>query len=290
MIRRLMRRGVAPAGLILLGWWALGGCYVETRRHSTWDDFAERMADAGHRVRVGGQAATRSGPPVPAQRAVRIATLTGNAAEVDAQMLVTRLRSLHRLPAVWVQRRNDAQGRRVAVFAGRFHGGGDERAQRAMLKRVQRLEEEGERPYRDAELIDLEAGAAFAEDLHPNDFRNHAGRYALQVGHYTDAAPGGRHAAAEARTAELIDAGHRSMFFHGPRMSVVVIGLFDESDFVQVAASGGGGFTEQAYGPDMLKLQEAFPHNLRNGEVHLVRPLNGGSPVPQASRMVRSRR
>ena len=276
---------------------ATAGCYVETARHSTWDDFAERMADAGHRVQLGGEATQRRGPQAPAERAVLIRRFTGNTAEVDAQVLVTELRTTHRLPAVWI-RRTPGPGGGVAVYAGRFTEAGDTRDQRALLKRIRRLEVDGERPYRDAELVAVARGTGSSlgsdlgpdSELAPHDFRNHPGRYALQVGHYTADAEGGRHAAAEARVRELIDAGHRAFYYHGPRMSIVVVGLFDESDFVQVAARGGGAFTEQAYGPEMLALQERFPHNLRNGRPHKVTPLTGGDPTPQPSRIVRGRR
>ena len=93
------------------------------------------------------------------------------------------------------------------------------------------------------------------------DLAQHSGKYSLQVAFY-DAESGPEYRRlAEQEARNLRKKGAEAYFYHGDNMSLVTVGVFEDSDFVQV----GNSF---AYGDNVKLLQAKFPYNMGNG--HLV--------------------
>ena len=261
---------------------------VEQTRHSSWDDFADRYAAEGGRVEGGNRPAAGDSAGARQRRqreSVQVATFTGNDRRQQARAAANRLRLEHDVPGVWYAE----AGAESIIYAGRHLDSGDTRGVRRLLGRIRKIREDGDRPYADAALVRLGAGTAGpAGSGSPLDLRTHRGMYSLQIAHYDSRHPEERHLAAEEHARRLNDGKLRAFYYHGPKRSLVTVGLFGERDFVQVRSADGGHF-EREYGPAIQKLQKAHPLNLGNGEPVMIPNPRGGDPIPQPSALVRSR-
>ncbi len=81
-------------------------------------------------------------------------------------------------------------------------------------------------------------------------------RYTLQIETYDDASRDRRAAAAEERVRDLRAEGEEAYFFHGPRFSIVTLGLFGPDDYDE---------TVDRASPRLERLQQRFPRALLNG-------------------------
>jgi hypothetical protein len=96
-------------------------------------------------------------------------------------------------------------------------------------------------------------------------------RYSLQVAVYgredlkrdpTEAELKESRKAAEDAAAKLRQEGELAFYFHGPRRSMVCIGVFSDEDLASKSTPEAPARSEN---PDLSALRQRFPHNLYNG-------------------------
>lgn len=287
------RRGgsrLVSCGLLVVALVASAGCLQTTVIRDGWADFAADSA-------AGGATVTRGGPPEGRDRLagrrvgdrphrIHLASFEGPEQVADAHeatVLARRVAGLGNVLPV------SAQGVTL-LYAGRFADARDPAARRA-LKEVRRLRGsagtvfDGDRPFKDAELVTLAGlpvGASPGAPTDPLDLRTHPGLFSLQVGFFDAAAKPDRFTAAE-RWANQLRREDRveAFFYHGPNRSLVTVGLFAQSDFVQEGQL-------EAYPPAARALQKRFPHNLGNGSQLLEKRRGQAQGTPQGSLLVRA--
>ena len=88
-----------------------------------------------------------------------------------------------------------------------------------------------------------------------------------------------RSKAAEKAAAQLRTQGEDAYFYHGPKRSLVTIGLFNDSDINVVNGS-------VVYSPRVKEVQKRFPYNLGNG-VTVVEKVEGKKIREQPSVIVK---
>lgn len=199
-----------------------------------------------------------------------LATAPGDLGDVEILQWLATIRTASGYPNARLEKR----GRTLSVAAGTFPSPRDPAVQRE-LARLRALEVGGERPFAQAALVHV-GGAASGDDSELNlaTLKQRLGSraaYSLQVAAYerTD----GRaetpqdlaeiRAAAEAAAKRLRDDGDEAFYYHGPRRSMVTVGVFSEREYDP---------TKPGRESPMLRLlREKYPHNLVNGAPIRVR-------------------
>lgn len=216
---------------------------------------------------------------------VVIAVFRGEDHAREAQQMLARVRSEGRLPEARAQRRGPA----TLITVGSFSGPDDADAQRE-LKRVHALEVNGDRPYPKAYLAPPEEGPLDGQMPQFNlamvrGVMGPSALYTLQVGVYgrrdlprpseADLAEARR--AAEQAALRLRQEGEQAFYYHGPRMSMVTVGVFNIEDFDPQVPSYKS--------PRLTATQKRFPYNLYNGKGVNER-VKGGNERLQPSNLV----
>lgn len=179
----------------------------------------------------------------------------------------------------------DRRGEATIVSVGRFDDPSGEAAL-ARLKLVRELRVAGVRPYLGAFFAPPGgmalsgsrpeynlASAARAERARAEAAGEKAPelRYTLQVAVYgrddlnrdpTEAELAESRKAAEEAAVRLRREGERAYYFHGPRRSMVTIGLWSDDDLASASTRDRPGRDENA---ELTTLRKRFPHNLYNG-------------------------
>ena len=111
--------------------------------------------------------------------------------------------------------------------------------------------------------------------------------YTLQVAVFEESTDQATRTAAEKHAAELRQQDHPAFYYHGPKRSMVTVGLFSDDDRVEMATTlpNGQHVVQFVYGPRIKVLQETFPHNLVNGRLHMETQ-EDGTDSPQSSALV----
>lgn len=185
---------------------------------------------------------------------------------------LARVRAQTGLTEAYLVDRGDSE----YLVTGRFADPTSEEAQRELM-RVRALVVEGVRPYAAAVLLPVsgggkaEAAAIKAEDeMNLRTVRARVGPealYTVQVGVYgyqDGRTPPARELeefrrAAEEAAATLRLAGEDAYFLHGPRNSIVTIGVFGPRDL-------DASVVPAIESPALRGVQERHPHNLLNGQ------------------------
>lgn len=123
-------------------------------------------------------------------------------------------------------------------------------------------------PFKLATLEALPVGVK--EELVKWELNNAPGYYSLQIGvFYNVGEMNQRNAAAEEYCRQLRADGVEAYFMHGPQNSIVTVGSFPQSAIRHRsrvnAFSGEEEQFEKIVDPEMLALQEKYPHHLHNG-------------------------
>lgn len=219
-------------------------------------------------------AATLSGVVTPPQAdsaaqgwSVVVAVFRGEDQEAEARALVGRVRTEGGLPEAYAQKRAQA----TVIAVGNFEGRDEARAEE-LLHRVQAIEAGvgGQRPYTGAYLAPPPSTPAPGRLpqynlLRAKDQAGEKALYTLQVGVYGRddlEHPGERDLGEARRAAEqaavtLRQEGEQAFYFHGPRRSMVTVGVFDAGDFDPQAP--------QFKSSRLREAQKRFPYNLYNG-------------------------
>ncbi len=239
--------------------WVVGllltaGCEMEHRVvRDDWETFRGQMPTD-----------EASGPNVASSErqrgpyAVLLGRFTGPDRHVDTFQLLRKVREQTQLEPVW-----SADGGNVAaVYAGRFDDPRDPAAQR-LVDQVRQAQLDGSQPFADASLSAISGQLIDSAPRGPLDLVGKEGQYTLQIGYYDERYGEGFRQAAEQAAQALRDDGEEAFFYHGPHRSMITIGLFTDRDFV----SRNG---VQSYGPQILEVQQRFPHHLGNGRTELV--------------------
>jgi hypothetical protein len=188
------------------------------------------------------------------------------------------------------------------VAYGSYDSPDDPDAQRD-LGMIKSKQVEGQKPFVAAALLPPEARGV-AGTIAELDLRKaravfgEQAKYTLQVGAYArgDAQPASAdelsqfRALAEQAAQELRRQGETAFYYHGPRMSLVTVGVFSDEDMAGVDRDDAGGQTPR---PESVALQEArrkFPHALLNGKGVTVRSRGASAdavPRPAPTELVR---
>jgi hypothetical protein len=151
-------------------------------------------------------------------------------------------------------------GDRSVVLVGSFDGPGDPAADRA-LQTVKSFSINGRRPFARAFLarprIDPRGNTPELSLVEAAEQSRGEAEYTLQVEQYDSEDRRARARAAEQRARELRNRGEEAYYLHGPRFSVVTIGLWGADAFDERL----GRVTD----PALRRAQERFPYMLLNG-------------------------
>lgn len=217
-----------------------------------------------------------------------LVAMRGAEAGQTAALALEKVRRQGGLAEAYVERRGES----VVVAYGRYDSPLSRAAQED-LARVRAMEVDGERPFAGAVLapppMEGLRGSIPEYDLAGVRESLNAGRaklYTLQIGVY--ATDDGREPssseltrirrAAEAAAVALRREGEEAYYFHGPRRSMVTIGVFAEQE---IPASG------RPMGSMRLReAQRKHPHNLVNGQGAMVRTAGQREGRLQESRVV----
>ncbi|MEI7656661.1 MAG: hypothetical protein WCK33_01195 [Phycisphaerae bacterium] len=184
----------------------------------------------------------------------------------QANAALARVRAQPGLAAAFLEER----GKAVVVAYGKYPSL-DAPAARADLDRIRGLSVEGGTPFAGAMLappvFDALPGTIPEYDLRNAKAQAGAEKaaYTLQVGVYCrldDQEPSSKELAefrkaAEKAAVEMRRQGEQAFYFHGPRRSMVTVGLFGVEDY-DLRQS-------RLRSPAIARLMERFPHNLVNG-------------------------
>ncbi|MCC7145776.1 MAG: hypothetical protein IT443_04965 [Phycisphaeraceae bacterium] len=264
------------------GLWAIGlacvllaGCYEEISRTEPWPDL-QKLADKPKQDTSSPEEQFRFGDE---GYAIVLKRYDGPRRQREAEALVRRLATELSVPDVWVR---EESGKAV-VYRGRYPDAGVATAQND-LRQTQMLMLGDKRAFEDAALVPLSLGSAVA--YNPMDLKRVGvqGYYTLQVAFFDENTGPGFRGLAENYARELIQKGEKAFYYHGPKMSLVTVGLFDESDLLQVQQEGPGGvpIIAQMYGPRVKELQQKFSHNLGNGMTVVEKGPDGVSRVQES--------
>lgn len=248
-----MRITVPLTAALMVAVAALAGCYEYRVKYDGWETVRAQLGDRPN---------THNDPDRFPDRtdaaegfAVLITTFEGASRYHSASAAMRRLVRSHRIGDAWMR---EVSGK-VHVYRGRYPRQTDLDAQQS-LTQVRAIEEDGLKPYADAQLVSLGQSATVARPQDDLDLQRHSGQgyYTLQVAFYDEAYGPDFRDAAEQYARDLRGRNQRAFYFHGPNRSMVTIELFTDADFEQAGAV-------RDYGPRILELQEKFPNNLGNG-------------------------
>ncbi len=216
---------------------------------------------------------------------VLVAIFRGDKQQEEALKTLAEFRTTGMLAEAYLQKRGEA----TCILVGDFTGPDDPRAQ-AELDRVQAINLNGEKPYAGSYLAppqkaDLKGSIP---EYNLKQARLLFGKKAvqtLQVGVYgredidrpTEADLKDCRKAAEEAVVKLRQEGEQAFYFHGPRRSMVCVGVFDLTDFDPQVPSYKSSRLREA--------QKRFPYNLYNGQaIRIKKP--GQSAALQPSNLV----
>ncbi|MCC7147228.1 MAG: hypothetical protein IT443_12350 [Phycisphaeraceae bacterium] len=271
---RFLAIAAATAAAALL----LAGCYQEISRSDPWSQLRDlAWADRN-------QAQTSPSASMDGNWSILLISLDGDNRLKRIQSLMDRLGKNH-VPDLW-SREESGQ---ACLYRGRYADPSSAKAQDD-LRQTRLLElkwNDQDRPFTSAMLVPLGLGAVGSVDS--LDLRQFTGSkmYTLQVAFFnSDGGPEFRQAA-EVYAQQLRAQGRQAFYYHGKKMSVVTVGLFDESDLIQSQQPGPEGvpLITQSYGPRVRDLQKQFPHNLGNG-MTVIEKRSDGSAREQTSFLV----
>lgn len=194
-----------------------------------------------------------------------IVAFRGEEADQLSKLALQKVQTEGNLPGAFLERRGEA----IVVAYGHYESGESPRGVDE-LKRIQAMEINGQKPFRDALLAPPVNGSNLGGMPQINlvqakaMYGDHA-LYTLQVGVYgrqdllrpTEADLKEARKAAEQAAVRLRQEGEQAFYYHGPRMSMVTIGVFDEEDFDPQVPS--------AQSSRLRDARRRFPYNLYNG-------------------------
>jgi hypothetical protein len=215
-----------------------------------------------------------------------IVAASGEDAQAMASGALNKVRLQGGLPDAYMERR----GKSVVVAYGRYPGPGDAAAQRD-LERIQTIEIDGARPFQSAVLAPpvFEALAGGIPEYNLAGVKKARGKdavYTLQVAMYTRMNTNVVKAEelaefrkkAEEAVVNLRREGEEAFYYHGPRGSMVTVGVFGPKD-LDVTRPGAESF-------GLREARRKFPFNLVNGAQLLVKTKSQQSASAQPSFVV----
>jgi hypothetical protein len=197
---------------------------------------------------------------------ITLSTFRGPDALAVAEGVLPKVRELPAVRDAVVQRRGEA----VLITVGRFSDPAGDDAQRR-LKEIRALVVDGEAAFPQAILTPPTGGQLGSRPeynlLRARDQMGKAYRLTLQIGVYgrddlerpTEADLAEARKQAEQAAANLRREGELAFYYHGPRRSMVTVGLFTEDDL-------GSAAKNLPVSPLLQQLRKKFPHNLYNGQ------------------------
>lgn len=202
---------------------------------------------------------------------ILIAIFRGEDQEKEAAAALAQVRTKGQLPEALAQKRGEA----TCILVGSFKGP-DDAAAKAELERVQQMVIDGVAVYAASYLApppkkDLKGSIPEYNLTQAKLLYGKRAVQTLQVGVYgredierpTEKDLRECRAAAEAAVIKLRQEGELAFYYHGPRRSMVTVGVFDLTDFDPRVPS---------YKSSRLReTQKRFPYNLYNGQAIRVR-------------------
>lgn len=222
----------------------------------------------------------------PGEWSIVLASFPREGGEAQASGVLQILRSTPGLDRAYL----DLRGKSVVIAYGSYPSGGDPAAQRD-LRRLREIEINARRPF-EAAVIAPPPFSGIAGTIPEYDLSTARQRfgvqaiYTLQVAVYER---GGEkeptpqelqdvRLAAERAAVELRREGELAFYYHGPRRSMVTLGLFGDADYdVQ---------RPERESPHLTLLRRKYPYNLVNGATYLVRVRGQSKATEQPSFVV----
>ncbi len=217
---------------------------------------------------------------------IALATAPATSDDIATMQLLANVRVQTGLPGARLEKR----GKVLVVTSGAFASAADPAAQEE-LARVRGLVIDGRRPYATASLLPpgAEAGAGTDGEMNLATLRQRAGSraaFTLQIAAYErndgkDASPEDLaeiRRAAEVAAKQLRADGEEAYFYHGPRRSMVTVGVFSEKEY-DTSRPG-------RESPALRLLKEKYKYNLVNGAPIRVRTRANPEGVVQPSFVV----
>lgn len=199
--------------------------------------------------------------------AIVLETFKGRDAAAQAQQRLPHVSALLGRNDVSVRVRDSG----AAIVLGGYESPQDERARRDLeMVRSKEMALPGGPPSRPYESAFLAAPAAADRGLLPEyDLTNQRRRlgnqpaYTVQIAVYdTPDRPQEAKRAAEKAAKVLRDAGEKAFYYHGPRRSMVTIGLFTGRDVDEKSG--------RPRNPEIARVRKEFPLNLLNGQYPIL--------------------
>jgi len=255
-----------------------GTAEMPDRREEGREVFRPQWAVNTPDIGDGGSGSTRvlaDDAPKRATWSILLGTFTGESAPLQAARALETARGEAGLSRAFVERRADG----LALLTGSFEQGTSEEA-RQELASVRKLRVGGETIYEAASLVPP-AVMGQAGSIPEMDLRNarrafgEKSNLTLQVAVYGYADPNVEPSAkereefrqaAEQAARKLRSEGDQAFYYHGPRRSMVTVGLFETADLRDAR---------------VRSLRTKYPHNLVNGAP--VKLGTGGRPSEQGS-------
>lgn len=222
----------------------------------------------------------------PGDWSIVLASFPREGGEAQASGVLQLVRSTPGLDRAYL----DLRGKSVVIAYGSYPSGGDPAAQRD-LRRLREIEINARRPF-EAAVIAPPPFSGIAGTIPEYDLSTARQRfgvqaiYTLQVAVYER---GGEkeptpqelqdvRLAAERAAVELRREGELAFYYHGPRRSMVTLGLFGDADYdVQ---------RPERESPHLTLLRRKYPYNLVNGATYLVRVRGQSKATEQPSFVV----
>ncbi|QQE12767.1 hypothetical protein JD969_04705 [Planctomycetota bacterium] len=255
------------------------GCQVETRIiRSGWDDFAKEMgAESTTQISGDMTSAMLANADQVTNWGIMLDAFGGPDRAIRANNLITQLREKKGLKDFWLKRTNEV----AMVMYGSFEDRKSTEA-RDELYKIRELTIDNKKPYRMAMMQPLAGASKISDD--PLDARSYIGFYTMQIGFYDPNFDGDMRQAAENAVKALRADGEDAFYYHGPKRSLVCVGLFTQQDMSQRHSRQG--FQVEEYGPRIREVQQKYPNNLMNG-VTMVTKYKGKDIGSQPSFLVR---
>ncbi|CAG0964204.1 hypothetical protein PHYC_00893 [Phycisphaerales bacterium] len=267
----------AAAGAVFF---LLAACSTPRDQGAPAADSRERATNRSSEARAVFEAPTApSGDSAPTDAAwtIILATVPGDGGDMSAMRALDTVRAYEGLAEARVEKRSKG----MVIALGRYESPTDPRA-REDLERVQSIESGGARPFEGAMLVpppfDPRTGSIPELDLSTVKARfGRSALYSLQVAVYerSDGKPasesemGEFRRAAEQAAKQFRADGEEAYYYHGPRRSMVTIGVFGPRDYEDQPSSDGR--LRHIESPGLRMLREKHPYNLVNGQAIIVR-------------------
>lgn len=234
----------------------------------------------GNAGNIGPRGTPDNGKPVDTSWTILIESLAASTGQARATELLAQIQRAG-VPEATLEQRNKT----LVIAAGSYAGPSDPRAT-ADLERIKTITLDGVQPFASAMLVppatQAVAGSAPLIDL--VNVRRRAGMaskalYTLQVGVY-ESGSGKDPTATELQqirlTAEqaagaLRREGDDAYYYHGPRRSMITIGVFTDKDYSIRPRSDDSPIPVFIESSKIRMLKEKYPHNLVNGQAIKVR-------------------